>query len=59
MVLPDISMYPQCKQMVTGGHLPVTLDEAVFIASLQLHIDVSPSLANLNTQNNHFLSDRM
>lgn len=31
----------QCKQMVLGGHLPVTMDTAVFLASLQLHIEVS------------------
>ena len=27
--------------MVTAGHLPVTLDEAVFVAALQMHIEVS------------------
>ncbi len=34
-------LFVQCKQMVTGGHLPVILDEAIFISSLQLHIEVS------------------
>ena len=27
--------------MVTGGHLPITLEQAIFMASLQLHLDVS------------------
>ena len=27
--------------MVTGGHLPVTSDEAVYLASLQMHIEVT------------------
>ncbi len=31
----------QCQKMVTAGHLPVNLHEAIFMASLQLHIEVS------------------
>lgn len=30
----------QCKQMVIEGHLPVTVDEAIFMAALQTHIEV-------------------
>ena len=38
----SLSLCPsQCKQMVTGGHLPVTLEQAIFMAGLQLHIEVS------------------
>ena len=40
--ITSLSLCPsQCKQMVTGGHLPVTLEQAIFMAGLQLHIEVS------------------
>lgn len=46
----------QCKQMVTGGHLPVTLDEAIYISALQLHIEVSQSARKQSQQSIHILT---
>ncbi len=46
----------QCKQMVTGGHLPVTLDEAIYISALQLHIEVSQSTRKHSHRVEHYSS---
>ena len=44
-LLPPPSLPPspshQYKNMVVGGHLPVTLEKAIYLSALQLHIEVS------------------
>ena len=40
-MVTKITYLLQCKQMITGGHLPVTLDQAIFMSGLQLHVEVS------------------
>ena len=52
IVMSCFKSFLQCKQMVLGGHLPVTMDTAVYLASLQLHIEVQ-SHVNTHTHTRH------
>ena len=37
----SLPLTQQYKNMVVGGHLPVTLEKAIYLSALQLHIEVS------------------
>ena len=47
----------QLKNVLVVGQLPVTLDEAVYLTALQLHIEVRGGYHGYNTNNDVMITD--